>query len=367
MDFQHGGNVWTADGEKGAVPQKVTDFSANLNPLGPPPGICGLLRKKIACLQFYPEPYARTFCAACAAKLGVGADQVIAGNGASELISLFFWATRPRRVLIPAPAYSDYARAALAAGSEVEFFFSGEDFAFSLETLARQAALARCDALVLGSPNNPTGVFWEDLTPLLKELAVKKLSLLLDASFLPFTGVAWPAWREQNRFLSFWQEDVRRNGGGLFIVFSLTKIFAFPGLRLGLGFGPPALIQKLKGATDPWSVNTPAQLAGPACLREEAYVQKTVAYVEKERKYLERGLKRIPGLKVFPSRANFLLVNCRRTGRTGAEIAAALAAKGLLIRDAGNFPGLDEFFFRLAVRRRSENRYLLRALAEVLA
>lgn len=367
MDFQHGGNVWIVDGEKGPVPQKVIDFSASLNPFGPPPGICGLLRKKIDYLQFYPEPYARTFCAACAAKLGVGSGQVIAGNGASELISLFFWATRPRRVLIPAPAYSDYARAAFAAGSEVKFFFSGEDFAFSLETLAREARLSRCDALVLGNPNNPTGVFWEEITPLLEGLAAKEFSLLLDASFFPFTGLAWPAWRERNRFLSFWQEDARRAHAGLFIVFSFTKIFAFPGLRLGIGIGSPALIQKLKAANDPWSVNTLAQLAGLACLREEAYVQKTVAYVEKERKYLERGLKRIPGLVIFPSRANFLLINCRRTGRSSSEIAAALAPKGLLIRDAGNFPGLDEFFFRLAVRRRSENRYLLRALAEVLA
>ncbi|MBC7326014.1 MAG: threonine-phosphate decarboxylase, partial [Moorella sp. (in: Bacteria)] len=92
---------------------------------------------------------------------------------------------------------------------------------------------------------------------------------------------------------------------------------------------------------------------------------KAVALVEKEREYLRRGLQKIAGLRVFPSRANFLLAEGRLAGVSGAELVAALAKRGLLIRDAGNFKGLDEFYFRLAVRRRAENRRLLKALKEV--
>lgn len=365
MEFEHGGNIWTINSQKELAPRKVIDFSASLNPFGPPPGIFRLLREKIRYLQYYPEPYARTLGSACAEKLGVSADQVIVGNGASELISLFFLTTRPRQVLLPAPTYGDYARAARAAGSKVEFFFSPDQFAYPLEALAREFTRSRCDALVFCNPNNPTGVFWEDVTPLLRETAAKGVPFLLDASFWPFTGIGWAAWREKNRLLSFLQEET--DHFQFFLVFSLTKIFALPGLRLGIGVGSPVLIKKLKAANDPWSVNVFAQLAGLACLREQNYLKETVALVEKEREYLCRSFRKLPGLVVFPSRANFLLGNCRRTGRTSSGIAAALAKKGVLIRDASNFAGLDEYYFRLAVRKRSENRHLLRALKDVLA
>jgi threonine-phosphate decarboxylase len=366
VDFQHGGNIWAADREKGLALQKVIDFSANINPLGPPPAVLKLLREKINYIQFYPESQAKSLCEAYAEKLGVNAGQIIFGNGASELITLFFQAIRPRQVLLPAPVYSDYARAASSAGSKVNFFFARDNFAYSLELLEEEISNSRPDALVFCNPNNPAGVFWEDVTPLLKASAEKGIPFLLDASFLPFTGVEWFRWQENNRFLSFLQDEAAVNGFQLFLVFSLTKIFALPGLRLGFGVGPSSLIKELKAAKDPWSVNSLAQLAGFECLRNQAYIKKSVALVEWERKYLYHGLKKIPGLKPFPSSANFLLCDCRRTGLSAAEIAAALAPKGLLIRDAGNFAGLDRFYFRVAVRKRGENRRLVRELRLLL-
>ncbi len=366
MAGQHGGNVWIAGGGGELAPGKVVDFSANINPLGPPPGVLSLLRKKTGYVRFYPEPHALTFRAACAEKLDVNPGQVIAGNGASELISLFFWTVRPRRVLIPAPAYSDYARAARAAGSRVDFFPPREGFAYPLELLAREVLRSRCDALVFGNPNNPTGAFWEDVTPLIEAAAEKGIPFLLDASFFPFTGLDWPNWQKKNFFPLFWESGDGRKGFHLFVVISLTKIFALPGLRLGIGIGPPALIERLAAAQDPWSVNVFAQLAGLACLDEKDYTAKAIALVEKEREYLRRGLQKIAGLRVFSSRANFLLAEGRHAGVSGAELAGALAKRGLLIRDAGNFKGLDEFYFRLAVRKRAENRRLLKALKEVI-
>lgn len=366
MDFEHGGNVWAADREKGLALQKVIDFSANINPLGPPPAVLKLLREKIDCIQFYPESQAKSLCEAYAEKLGVNAGQVIFGNGSSELITLFFQVIRPGQVLLPAPVYSDYARAASSAGSKVNFFFARDNFAYSLELLEEEISNSRPNALVFCNPNNPAGVFWEDVTPLLKTSAEKGIPFLLDVSFLPFTGVDWLRWQENNHLLSFLQDEAAVNDFQLFIVFSLTKIFALPGLRLGFGIGPSSLIKKLRAARDPWSVNSLAQLAGFECLRDQAYVEKTVTLVEQERKYLYHSLEKIRGLRPFSSSVNFLLCDCRRTGLSGAEIAAALAPKGLLIRDAGNFTGLDQFYFRIAVRKRGENRRLVEALRLLL-
>lgn len=365
-EFRHGGDVWSSRaggagaGPAGLTPLDVIDFSANINPLGPPARVRELLRANAGLVRFYPPPGAPALSAALNREFGAGAECVLAGNGASELIALFFWVLRLRRVLLVAPTYTDYLRAARAAGCAVEFFNPRGEFAFPLPALAEKVRRSRCDALVFCNPNNPTGVFWDDLTPLLEAAREKKVSFLLDLSFFPFTGEDWAAWAGKNRLFSYLDSP-------LFLVVSLTKIFALPGLRLGFGIGTEGLVRKMRAAKDPWSVNVLAQLAGLACLEEKEYLKKTVTLVNKEREYLAKGLGRIPGLKVYPSRANFLLVDSRRTGVSGAELAAALAKKDILVRDAGNFRGLDAFFFRVAVRKRKENRILLRAVREVLA
>lgn len=365
MNYEHGGNIWTQDPETGIVPRDILDFSVNLNPLGPPGDVLKLLRKRIGFINYYPESRARTLRLAAAGRLGLSGEQVIVGNGASELISLFFWVLRPKKVLVPAPAYGDYARAALCAGSRVEnLFFMPDGFVLSREAIAGELSRQKPDALVFCNPNNPTGAFWDDITPLLEEKD-KKTSFLLDASFLPFTGADWPGWLKQDGLKSCWSE--REDGNGcLFLVLSLTKIFALPGLRLGIGIGPPALIKKMEAARDPWSVNSLAQLAGLQCLREEDYLAKSLAVVERERQYLYKGLKNIPGLKPFPSRANFLLVNCRQTGVNAAGITEALAGEGIHVRNADNFTGLDDFYLRVAVKKRKENFVLIKTLRNVV-
>lgn len=364
MDCEHGGNVWSVDRQS---PERVYDFSANLNPLGPPAGVLDLLREKIGFVGFYPEPRARTLRLALAERLGLAEESVIVGNGASELISLFFLVQRPERVLIPAPTYGDYARAALSAGGEVDnFFFDTADFSCPLEVICEELARRCPDAFVFCNPNNPTGVFWEDVLPLLEVASAVGTSLLLDASFLPFTGVDWLDWPGREEFLPFWRDGALPGRGFPFIVISLTKIFSLPGLRLGFGVGPPPLIEKMEAARDPWSVNSLAQLAGLQCLREGDYLARSLALVGEEREYLYRGLKEQAGLRPFASRANFLLVDCRGTSMKAAEIASALLEKGVMIRDAGNFPGLDEFYLRVAVKKREENALLLKELGQVI-
>ncbi|MCL6561021.1 MAG: aminotransferase class I/II-fold pyridoxal phosphate-dependent enzyme, partial [Firmicutes bacterium] len=310
MLYEHGGNVWSSNQKTGIAPQKIFDFSANLNPLGPPAGVLKLLKEKINFIRFYPEPNAKSFRSAVATKLELSSEQVIVGNGASELISLFFWVFRPKKVLIPAPAYSDYTRASRSAGAKVKYFFfnPGDHFASSLDAIADEVISRRPDAFVFCNPNNPTGVFWEDVSPLLKASALKGIPFLLDVSFLPFADVDWRSWLKQDDFIPFWRDE-GTDKSFLFLVFSLTKIYALPGLRLGIGIGSPSLISKMEAAKDPWSVNSLAQLAGLQCLQEQLYLAKSLEIVRKEREYLHRSLNRLPGLRPFGSRANFLLVN----------------------------------------------------------
>jgi threonine-phosphate decarboxylase len=145
----------------------------------------------------------------------------------------------------------------------------------------------------------------------------------------------------------------------------MTKFYAIPGRRLGYAVGHPEVIRCCAESLEPWSVNTPAQIAGVASLVSPGYRERTLGSVSAEREALARGLAELPGLAPFPSAANYLLVETRN-GFTAAELRGRLLEKRILIRDCANFQGLDGRFFRIAVRTREENRRLLVALAEVL-
>ncbi|MBC7342057.1 MAG: threonine-phosphate decarboxylase [Clostridia bacterium] len=357
----HGGNVWGAMQEFRLLLEEVLDFSANLNPLGPPESVLRLLREQADMVRHYPEPQSSTLKRALAVQHDVPARQLIVGNGAAELIYLLCRVLKPARALIPVPTFSEYERAVRAVGGEVQFFPLGPeaDFALPLETLVRVIATGGYDLVVVCNPNNPTGTLTarEALVTLVRVAAQAGTFLLLDESFIGFLP---------DRGAVSLIGDVQDGSSNLFILNSLTKLYCLPGLRLGYGIGPEAIIKEMEGGRDPWSVNAPAQLAGLACLDEVEYVQKSVALMSEQRAVLFQGLGSIPGVKPYPSAANFLLCDLRASGITAPAARKALGCRGILIRDCSNFPGLDQYYARVAVRMPAENQRLLTELRAVL-
>ncbi len=176
----------------------------------------------------------------------------------------------------------------------------------------------------------------------------------MDESFFPLTR-----WPRRDSLAGLETEN-------LWVITSLTKIWALPGLRLGYLCGPRDRVGELTARGDPWRVNALAQRAGLFCLSDRYFRRRTVATVSREKSFLMEGLHRLPALRVFPAEANFLLVQFRAGGFSAPGLFRDLAARGILIRDASNFTGLDRSFFRVAVRGREENRVLLRELSRSL-
>lgn len=358
MTDDHGGDIEGAAHRYGLETGQIVDFSASINPLGPPPGLLPKLRAGLGSVRHYPQPRGGRLRQALAGRHGTSPDRVIVGNGAAELIYLACRALRPRRALLPVPAFSEYARAIAAVGGEVEYFaLRAEDgFILRREMLSDRLRAGSYDLLVLGNPNNPTGnlLSGTEVDGLLADAAAGGTFVLVDEAFLGFVPDATRYGAARNEL-----------PGGAFIIGSFTKLFALPGLRLGYGLGPPALIKRMEGERDPWSVNTLAIAAGLDCLDQAEFIRRSVQLIEREREGLRRSLDGL-GITAYPSRANFILCRLPGDGLTAAHLRDALARHGILIRDCGNFPGLDPFFFRLAVRRPAENRALVRALARVL-
>ena len=351
---EHGGNVFAVARSLGVPPETILDFSASINPLGMAPGVKGALAGCVERLLHYPDKGAAELRDRLAAYHGVSAAQITVANGSTELIHLLPRLVGGSRGLIVAPAFAEYASALEKSGWLIDYLTlqSQDEFALSLPQLAEKLAEGY-DLLFICNPGNPTGALIpkSDIAGVLELCRDNGTFLVLDEAFIDFC-----------------EEDSAKDLIGAFeravLLRSMTKFFAIPGLRLGYAIGAPEIIAAVASVQDPWSVNTAAQVAGIASLSDAAYCERTRDYVSEERKRLAAGLASLPALAVFPSRANYLLAQLRN-GSSAAQLRARLLSEGVLIRDCGNFQGLEGSFFRVAVRLREENDRLLELLEKI--
>ncbi|TDA69447.1 MAG: threonine-phosphate decarboxylase [Clostridia bacterium] len=354
----HGGNRTAAE-KFGVTAADVLDFSANLNPLGPPPEVLAVMRENLDLIQYYPDPESRQLRLALAEFLQVPPACILPTNGASEAIYLLALSRRPARVLTLAPTFSEYARAAAATGADIIFFPLDKGSSFSLPLTTFLPQCHQADMIFLGHPNNPTGQLLERHTlEVLAEFCQEEgIYLVVDESFIALvTDKETSSYRE-------WIGHFPR----LTIVGSLTKSFCLPGLRLGYLLAGPELLGEVSMLQPPWSVNSLAQIAGIAATAASGYLEAARRAIKQEREFLSRALAGMPGLRPYPSRANFLLVEILAPGLTSAGLWESLARRGILVRDCANFPGLGERFFRLAIRNHWENVRLIEALSDLLS
>lgn len=348
----HGGDVYHLARSLGLDLSELLDFSANINPLGWPPGIPGAIQQALGEIVHYPDRRCLELRRHLAVYHGLSPEQILVGNGSTELLYLLARVLQPQKALIVAPAFSEYEHALAAAGVPVAFRATGEAQNFTLaEPLDPQGA----ELVFLANPASPSGVLMEPelLLESAARLEAAGVHLLLDEAFVDFV--------EEASLKTHLARFPR-----LLILRSFTKFFAIPGMRLGCLLAAPDLIRRLAALQEPWSVNTLAQAMGRACLQDRDYMTRSRALVRQERQYLLEGLESLPGLKPFPSTVNYLLVRITRPDWTAASLRQALLSEKIVIRDASNFRGLDERFFRLAVRSREENQRLLQALGQVL-
>jgi threonine-phosphate decarboxylase len=354
--FSHGGNVHAFVRASGARLTEVIDFSASINPLGMPPSARIAYRQALANVVHYPEPYAESLTHALAHYHDLDPSEILVGNGSTQLIYLCARVLASRRVLLVAPLFSEHEAAFRANDAAIDsVMLRPPSFTLGLDRLAHTLAEGRYDTLVLANPNSPTGVLVErvwvkELTRMCRKT---RTYLLVDETFID--------WREEESLKRSVVQNPR-----VILFRSLTKFFALPGLRVGYLIAHPTVIGRMKARLEPWSVNIVAQEVGKACLQDQNFIGRSRVFLPRERAWFFSRLQTIPGLRVFPSRANFLLMQLLRQDMTARDLAQRLAQENLLIRPCDNFVGLGNQFLRVAVRTRKENLCLLNTLAEVL-
>ncbi len=342
----HGGDCAAYEREYGRAP---LDFSSNVSPLGVPEGVRAAICRAATDCDRYPDPRCTALCAAIAAREGVLPDWVLCGNGAAELIWRIVNAARPKRALVTAPCFGEYEAALEACGCAVERYPLDEAFRLNEGVLD---ALGGVDLAFVCQPNNPSGVSVDPalLRRILARCEETGTRVVVDECFTGFLD-------EPERYTVTGELGAHPK---LLILNAFTKLWGMAGVRLGYALcADTAFLDALRCAGPPWSVSSLAQEAGLAALRDEDYVRRVRALVARERPRLYEALCAL-GLRVVAGEANFLLFQSK------TPLDAPLRARGILIRSCGDFAGLDETWYRAAVRTREENERLIEALKEVL-
>ena len=387
---RHGGNLRALALRAGCRPEEILDFSASVNPLGPPESLRAVISRKIDALVHYPDPQSAELAEGLARKHQVPAGEVVVGNGSTELLFALAGALDYARAVIPVPSYTDYGAAVRLADRPVEEIPLDSDEetsagapggrianpsttsapvpdglairrTFELDWAGLDRRLRDGDLVLLGQPNNPTGL-WLDKERLVRLARARPRTwFVVDEAFAgfvegcrsmvdPLDGLA-----------------IRPTGNNVIVLRSLTKLYAIAGLRLGYAVAGAATAERLRARILPWSVNSLAQAVGLALLDEDDYVEQTVRYVAARRRELADALGRIEGLHVYPGRANFLLVRIDRPDLDALALAERLLRGRIAIRTFAPGQYLDSRFFRIAVRTAEENAALCDSLAEIVA
>jgi threonine-phosphate decarboxylase len=337
--------------EAASIGPAPLDFSANINPLGSPP-LEAVVLKELERIGYYPDNRYMEFRQAAARFVDVGPENIVPGNGSSELIRLFAEMTLGDGglALIPQPTFGEYENQSLLAGGRVRRIDIGPDGM----PLFSDSDLSEAKAAFVCNPNNPTGVLLprEEVASLAERCEESKTFLLVDEAFIelsdPDQSVAGLAPKAEY----------------LFVMRSLTKSFGVPGLRLGFGVANPVVAEIVDTARIPWSLGSIAAAAGSYLLGEEDFLERSRTVIREELEYLTSALQGL-GLRPLESMVNFILVDVTSSGLASDDLASRMMAEGVLVRDCQSF-GLGKGYIRVAVRNRNENEQLISALERVL-
>lgn len=338
----HGGDIYRN--------QIRLDFSVNTNPLGMPDPVKEALHQAVEEAENYPDIRAQALSAAVAEQLQVRKEQLVFGNGASELFHAVLHAIKPSKILIPAPSFLGYEEAAKAIDCEVIFYEMKKEENFCLTDRILDVLDENISLVFLANPNNPVGNLVEP--ELIFQIAEKcrqcDITLVLDECFMELTG------KEQTySFLKRLDEFPN-----VVVIRAFTKLYAIPGVRLGYLVCEKNLAEKIRLQLPEWNLSVFAQRAGVAAIKEQEYIARAVVCIQTQRQFLLEELQ-AAGCSVFDSDADYLLFYSEM------PLYELFLQRGILIRDCSNCRGLQRGYYRIAVKSEEQNRMFAEVLREI--
>lgn len=341
--------------------EKVLDFSGPVNFLGPSSKAVEAVKQNARLIRFYPDPNPVELRTEVAAYVGhgVGAENILLGNGSIELIYMLT-EVFPRNftAIIPVPSFTEYEKAVLRVGGEAVFVQLPGDFKLNVESV-KKAVTEETRIIYICNPHSPSGTLCsrETLLDLVGFCQKKGIVVSIDENYIEFSD------KGQDATLAGYVKQY----GNLFVIRSVTKFYGMPGIRFGYGIAAESFLDTLQTVRQPWSINSLAGFATLAAFKDKEFIENTKRTIAKEKAEFARILTEVGGLRVFPSETNFLLVKITNPRLTSTALREELAKEGLLIRDCSTFVGLDNSYFRVTVRSAENNALLVETLKKALS
>ena len=344
----HGGINYAELTSLGIDPEKVLDFSVCTNPFMPPPGIAKTF--KGINIERYPDSETTEFRQRLSDKLGISPDNILAGNGTTELIRIvaLTYFERDDPILILEPTYGDYEVACNIAGAKIikQRARAEDGFVPNIKETIDLIKQHHPRGVFVCNPNNPTGKYLSRQDIEMIQEAISDGLLILDEAYLNFVDSRWSSLELSSR-------------DNVIVLRSLTKDYAIAGLRIGYAIASREIISDMRHVCPPWNVNVIAQKIGAVVLENEDYLQDTKRRIREAKQFLVDSLTR-RGFPPLSSDTNYFLV---KTGDAG-KLRNELLRHGILVRDCTSF-GLPEYI-RVAPRSMAECRQFINTLDNVL-
>jgi len=346
--MEHGADLLTY---KDRYDGELIDFSSNINPLGPPKGLEEVLIDSFKSLIAYPDIKYRKLKDSISNYLVCNKENVLVGNGAVEIIDSFVISVK--RVITTTPSFSEYEKRAIIHGKPVIKIPYRDDFTIDIDKLD---VISEGDLLILGNPNNPTGLRIEkdQLLEIYGIIKKSKAFLVLDEAFFEFCP------EDYDSIQIFKEYGFERIG----IIRAATKFFALPGIRLGYGCTSPEWKKEIEKNQLPWSVNTLADAAGQFIFNDREYIEKSKAYIDNERIFLLDELSKIEGIKPYNTKTNYILIKLLKWDEE--YVFNIFLSKGILIRKCSSFKDLGKNHIRVAVKDRGNNLKLVENFKRII-
>ncbi len=331
----------------GVSPDQVIDFSSNINPFGPPSIVKEMLPNVE--LSSYPDRDAIALCRALSHQIGVGLNQIVVGNGASELIWLIAFAfVQPGdRIVVLGPTFGEYQRCVSLMGGQVRFVNACPEEQFNLDYREVDQALnANQPGLCfICNPSNPTGTIipletiqsWAQMYP--------DTGFIVDEAYLPFAPE--------------FQSAIKLGLPNIIVLCSMTKDFSLAGVRLGFAVGPEEHIEKISQIRPAWNVNTLAQSAGLAVLNQKHFVSESNLKIRIEKEKFVSALEEL-GFSIPPSETHYFIME---VGEAGNFRTRLLRDHLIQVRDCTSF-GLPAYV-RISTRKSEDNQQLISAIKDM--
>jgi threonine-phosphate decarboxylase len=356
MSVFHGGDVRSLAARAHRDAATILDFSANVNPLGPPEGVdaaLAALARDASELSRYPDPHATDLRAALAQRHGVAPVEIVVANGSAATIAAIVLASDAKRCIVPVPAFSEYAKALRVHRTQAVLVPPGRHArADETARIVRAARDHAAEICLLANPNNPTGALRTraSVVELARELAAVSCRLIVDEAFIDYEP----------------DESIARDAVelGAIVIRSLTKFYAIPGVRLGYAIARHDLCERIAASLPSWPTGTIETRIALAAVADPDFDARTRATNARERARFRAALEKL-GLRVSPSAANFLFADIAPFVTTAAAWSDRLLRDaGIAVRVCDDYDGLPtRTFVRIAVRSEADNDRLLAAVA----